>query len=192
MCAAFHDIKTVDIVSISKDEIFAIDTNVLLWTHYSKASDPNLNKHPYQVIEYPNFVAKLLSNKNRLVTTTLNISELISIVEKNEYKIYKTAHSCGGMKFKDFRKIVTARSDYKNEINTMMAEIKASYNDQIEIINVTWEKLEEFNKNIDKTQCDVFDYLVIEYLKGIGVANYISDDKDFMNVENINLFSTYE
>lgn len=112
MSAVFHDIKTVDISSISKDEVFAIDTNVLLWTHYAKASNPNLNSHPYQVIEYPDFVADLIKNKNKLVTTTLNISELISIVEKSEYKIYKTMHSSSGMKFKDFRKISLARSDY--------------------------------------------------------------------------------
>lgn len=191
MSTVFHDIKTVDITSISKDEVFAIDTNVLLWTHYAKASDPNLNRHPYQVFEYPDFVANLLQNKNKLVTTTLNISELIAVVEKSEYKIYKTTHSCNGIKFKDFRKINSARSSYKNEINTMMAEIRASYNDQIEVIEVTRERLEEFNKNIEQTQCDVFDYLIIEYLKSIGVTNYISDDKDFMSVEDIQLFSTY-
>ena len=191
MSTAFHDIKTVDMDSISEDEVFAIDTNVLLWTHYSKASDPNLNRHPYQVIEYPNFVANLLGNKNKLVTTTLNISELFSVVEKSEYKIYKIAHSCNSMKFKDFRKDGLARRDYKNEINTMMAQISASYNDQIEVIDVTREKLEEFNRSIEQTQCDVFDYLIIEYLKSIGVTNYISDDKDFMSVEDIQLFSTY-
>ncbi len=49
----------------------------------------------------------------------------------------------------------------------------------------------QFNKNIEQTQCDVFDYLIIEYLKSIGVTNYISDDKDFMSVEDIQLFSTY-
>ena len=191
MSRAFQDIKTVDMASISKEEIFAIDTNVLLWTHYSKASNPNLNRHPYQVIEYPNFVANLLKNKNKLITTTLNLSELISVVEKSEYQIYKATNSCNGMKFKDFRKIGLARSAYKNEVSTMMAEIRASYNDQIEVIEVTREKLVEFNNNIEQTQCDVFDYLVIEYLKSIGVTNYISDDKDFMSVEDIQLFSTY-
>lgn len=191
MSRAFHDIKTVDMASIAEEEVFAIDTNVLLWTHYSKASNPKLNRHPYQVIEYPNFVANLLKNKNRLITTTLNLSELISVVEKSEYQIYKATHSGNGMKFKDFRKIGLARSAYKNEISTMMAEIRASYNDQIEVIEVTRDKLLEFNNHIEQTQCDVFDYLVIEYLKSIGVTNYISDDKDFMSVEDIQLFSTY-
>lgn len=192
MCATFNDIRTLDLTKISKDEVFAIDTNVLLWTHYSKASNPNLNRHPYQVIEYPNFVANLLSNGNKLVTTTLNISELISVVEKNEFKIYKAVNACATMKFKDFRKVSIARCNYKTEINTMISEIKSSYNNQIEIIDITEEKLENFGNNIDKTQCDVFDYLVVNYLKSIGVLNYISDDKDFMSVDNINLFSTYE
>ena len=79
----------------------------------------------------------------------------------------------------------------ENAFSSNQAEIRASYNDQIEVIEVTRERLEEFNKNIEQTQCDVFDYLIIEYLKSIGVTNYISDDKDFMSVEDIQLISTY-
>ena len=65
MGATVVDIKTKDITSIPENEIFAVDTNVLAWTHYSKASDPSINKHPYQVIEYPNFVSRLISNGNK-------------------------------------------------------------------------------------------------------------------------------
>lgn len=192
MSAVLCDIKKVDASSIDKDEVFAIDTNVLLWTHYSKASDPNLNKHPYQVIDYPNFIAKLLSNGNKLVTTVLNISELISIVEKNEFKIYKISNSCHSMKIKEYRKILSERLIYQKEINSMLMEIKSSYNNQIEVIDITKEKLENFCSRIDKSMCDVFDFMVIEYLKSIGIINYISDDKDFLSVDGINLFTTYE
>lgn len=40
--------------------------------------------------------------------------------------------------------------------------------------------------------CDTFDYAVIEYLKSIGIINYISDDKDFCTIDGINLYTTYE
>ena len=72
-------IDTLDIKSIPKDKEFAIDTNVLYWTHYSEASNPNLDIHPYQVKKYPDFIAKLLENGNTLVTTILNITELIHL-----------------------------------------------------------------------------------------------------------------
>ncbi len=192
MSAVFCDIRSIDVNLINKDEVFAIDTNVLLWTHYSKASNPSLNKHPYQVIDYPNFIAKLLANGNKLVTTVLNISELISIVEKNEFKIYKVSNSCHGMKIKDYRKILSERLTYQKEINNMLMEIKSSYNDRIEVIDITKEKLENFCNEIDKNICDVFDSMIIEYLKSISIINYISDDKDFLSIDGINLFTAYE
>ena len=55
-----YDIDKQDISQIDKSTIFALDTNVLYWTHYSRASDPNLKAHPYQVTKYPNFVDVLL------------------------------------------------------------------------------------------------------------------------------------
>lgn len=192
MGAALYDIRNIDSDLLNKEDVFAIDTNVLLWTHYSKASHPNLNKHPYQVIYYPDFIAKLLENENKLVTTVLNISELISIVEKNEFIFYKISNSCRNMKIKEYRKILSERAAYQQEINQMLMEIKSSYNDQIEVIDITQEKLEFFCSSIDKNKCDVFDFMVIEYLKSIGITNYISDDKDFLSIDGINLFTTYD
>lgn len=42
MTANVIDINQVDVSKIAKDEIFAIDTNVLIWTHYSKASNAKM------------------------------------------------------------------------------------------------------------------------------------------------------
>lgn len=147
MSATLCDIKNLDFALINQDDVFAIDTNVLLWTHYSKASNPHLKTHPYQVTEYPNFIAKLLANE---------------------------------------------RLSYRNEIDHILNEIKSSYNDQIEVIEITKENLESFCQEIDQTKCDIFDYIVIEYLKSINIINYISDDKDFLDVDGINLYTTYD
>lgn len=192
MGANVIDIKNIDINSIDKDEVFAIDTNVLVWTHYSKASNPHLNKHPYQVIEYPNFVAKLLGNGNKLVTTLLNITELCAVIEKNQYKIYKVANACRKLKFKDYRNNASERAIYKSEIENMIMEIRGSYDNQIEIVDITDDKIKLFLNNICSNKCDIFDYVIVDYLKSIGINNFISDDKDFSSVDGINLFTTYE
>lgn len=185
------DIRGIDISSINPDEVFAIDTNALLWTHYSQASNPCLNKHPYQVIEYPNFINRLLQNGNKLVTTALNITELFGVVERNEYKIYKAVNS-QNISIKDFRKLSAERNKYKSEIDTMILEIKSSYDNQIEIVEVDENLLSSFQNNICNNICDVFDYAVIEYLKKQNVINYISDDKDFLSIAGISLYTTYE
>lgn len=185
------DIRGIDISSINPDEVFAIDTNALLWTHYSQASNPCLNKHPYQVIEYPNFINRLLQNGNKLVTTALNITELFGVVERNEYKIYKAVNS-QNISIKDFRKLSAERNKYKSEIDTMILEIKSSYDNQIEIVEVDENLLSSFQNNICNNICDVFDYAVIEYLKKQNIINYISDDKDFLSIDGISLYTTYE
>lgn len=185
------DIRTVDIADIDTKEVFAIDTNALVWTHYSKASNPSLNKHPYQVIEYPNFINKLLLNGNVMVTTVLNITELCGVVERNEYRIYKEINNLTSFSIKDFRKLEAERNAYKNEIDTMIMEIKSAYDNQIEIIELNEEVIDKYRRNICNN-CDIFDYAVIEYLKQKGINNYISDDKDFSSIDGINLFTTSE
>lgn len=186
------DIRNVKKEDIPQDEVFAVDTNALIWTHYSKASSPHINKHPYQVIEYPNFISKLMSNGNKIVTTTLNITELCNVTEHNEYRIYKAINKKSSLSFKDFRKIQTERINYKNEIDTIIMEIKAAYDNQIEIINVSAEIIENYRKELCQNSCDVFDFIAIEHLKKLGIHNYITDDKDFATVSDINLYTTSE
>lgn len=41
-------------------------------------------------------------------------------------------------------------------------------------------------------KCDIADYTVIEYMKSLGITNFISDDKDFTTVNGITLYTTYE
>jgi predicted nucleic acid-binding protein len=190
--AKIIDIKNIDISKIKSDEVFAIDTNALIWTHYSKASDPNLNKHPYQVIAYPNFISRLLQNGNKIVTTTLNISELCGVVEKNEYELYKAIHSQKNLKFKDYRKQTDQRRSYKEELDTMIMEIKDAYDNQIEIVEIDPAIILSFQSEICNNRCDIFDYAIIEYFKKMRIVNYISDDKDFETIDGINLYTTYE
>ena len=192
MEAKIFDIKKLDFTSIKREEVFAIDTNVLVWTHYSEASNPCLNKHPYQVIRYPDFVARLLENGNKLVTTLLNLTELCGVIERNRYRIYKAVNGSDSLGFKSYRNNSAEREGYRHEIEHMLMEIRESYDGQIEIINFTEAHLNMFVNNICKNKCDVFDYLIIDYLKGMGIHNYISDDKDFTTVDGINLYTAYE
>jgi len=186
--ASTVDIRGIDISKISKDEVFAVDTNALVWTHYSKASDPNLNRHPYQVIEYPNFLAKLLGNGNKIITTALNLTELCGVIERNEWKIYKAINGSVGLK--DYRKIPSERVTYMNELDTILKQIKLSYDDQLEIVCINESVIQNFKNNICTNSCDVFDFAIIEHLKAMGIKNYISDDKDYSTVDGIVLYTT--
>lgn len=182
-----YNIDTLDVSKIDTKDIFAIDTNVLYWTHYSKASDPNLRAHPYQVTKYPNFVEKLLENGNTLVTTIFNITELMHVVENSEFKIYKAINTTR-IKKKDFRNMEAERIKYKNEIETMILQINSSYEGQIRVIDIKEEDINNFVADITNNSCDVFDYVVIEHLKAMGINNFITDDKDFKSIDGINVY----
>ena len=62
------DIRTADINSIPPNEIFAVDTNVLLWACYNNISHNALNGFisEYQIQFYPKFIKSLIKNRNKL------------------------------------------------------------------------------------------------------------------------------
>lgn len=186
-----YNIDALDVSKIDTKEIFALDTNILYWTHYSKASNPNLRVHPYQVTKYPNFVEKLLENGNKLITTIFNVTELMHVVESSEFQIYKATNNVRIGK-KVFRKMEIEREKYKNEIETIIMQINESYDGQIELIQLTENDIANFVSNISNNSCDIFDYLVVEYLKSKGVKNFITDDKDFKTIEDINVYFAIE
>lgn len=190
MASNIIDINNIDIATIDKSELFALDTNVLYWIHYSQASDPSLRVLPYQVSKYPDFVSDLLDNGNCLITTVLNISELIHVVENSEHKIYK-AMNHSNIKKKDFRKLLSERSKYKKELETIMLQLKETYEDQIKIVDIREEYINNYINNIENNSCDIFDYLIIDKLKKEGINNFITDDKDFITIDGINLFTAY-
>ncbi|WP_310602610.1 PIN domain-containing protein [Anaerosporobacter sp.] len=189
MTSKIFDIGKVDINLIDKNEIFALDTNILYWTHYSQASDPNLRALPYQVTKYPNFISDLLENGNTLVTTVLNISELAHVVENSELRIYNVLNGCK-VKKKEFRKMISERLHLKKEMKTIMLQLNETYGNQIRVIEISEESVNQYIDNIDNNACDIFDYIVINKLKKEGIVNFITDDKDFLTINDINLYTT--
>lgn len=191
MVSNIFDIDNIDISKINKNEVFALDTNILYWTHYSHASNPNLKTLPYQVTKYPNFISNLLENGNALITTVLNVSELTHVVENSEWAIFKAVHKCK-IKKKEFRKQKQERISFKSEMNTIMLQLKETYGNQIKIIEITKEEIEQYICDIQNNTCDIFDYIIIDKLKKEGITNFITDDKDFLTIDGINLYTTFK
>lgn len=188
------DIRTVDINSISSTDVFAIDTNALLWSCYGNSSHVALRRFvsEYQTRFYPDFIQNLVGNGNKLYTTNLNITELCSVVERNEFEIFKYLTRQRFYKKKDYRKLPRERRHYKNKLDSTLKVLHHSYISKIEVVEIPYDYDSTFSQAIPVMTCDAFDYAVIEYLKSIGITNYISDDKDFCTIDGINLYTTYE
>jgi hypothetical protein len=83
-----------DIVDITNDsprksDIFLVDTNVWFWQTYTNAST---TANPYQLRDYPNYLAQALMQGSTLSYSVLTLAELASIIERTELSIYNQSN----------------------------------------------------------------------------------------------------
>ncbi|WP_159434304.1 PIN domain-containing protein [Peptoclostridium litorale] len=161
---------------IRNEKVF-VDTNVLIWTHYSKASISESVK-AYQMEKYPDAIETLIENNNTLVTTTLNISELMRVIEKHEINIAKANDINLKDKYdKEIRNIKSVREEIKKEVELAMNQIKSIYNCvEISIKNCG---LDDFIKKYLGVNLDVNDFMMIEEMTKNEIKWFLSDDSDF-------------
>lgn len=134
----------------------------------------------------------MIENKNRLLTTYLNLAEFCSVVERNEFKIYNSNLSRRNrLNLKEFRDLAYERDIYTSNIKHGLLEIKQYIDDVYEITH-DYSVVNSFVQALPETHCDIADYTVIEYMKSLGITNFISDDKDFTTVNGITLYTTYK
>ena len=178
-----YNINNFNINDVDKGAVIALDTNILYWMHYSRCAmggDP-----PHQILIYPDVIENLISNEVKLVTTIYNVTELINIIERHENEIYNLTHKKTNLK--DFRKIKNERENVQAELEAVLGQIKSLYEVfeyKIEVIGVN-----SFIENFNNHSCDNFDYSIINYLKGKNINSIISDDKDFISIDGIVLYT---
>lgn len=181
--------KTVDInnyVSINTNKVFCLDTNVLYWytyPRYGTVKSGVIN----QAQVYYDFVDKLVSDGNPLYTSVYNISELLNVIEKNEYDIYTTMHPEIPLTKKDYRRILTERESLKRIMKTTLANVKAIC--KVIDFEFSSKTMDLFVANLSDHRCDVFDYLILNHYVEINELNILSDDNDFATFEGINLYT---
>ena len=157
------DLRNLITKPIDDSIVFALDTNVLLWTFYSRIST-TVN---YQKATYPDFVTNAISNGNSIVVTAFNLNEMFHIIEKNEHDIYQQFYRCT-IPLKSFRKIEIERTRVKNEIQLIYKQLTIIPN--IEIIGSTVDisNLNEFTNKYNIHNCDFFDFCLIDYFNQLS------------------------
>lgn len=182
--AKLYDINKF--TSINNRKRFCLDTNVLYWYTYPRYGlGEKDNKHHSQV--YYDFVDKLVSDGNPLITTIYNISELLNIVEKHELDIYKMFHPEYPIEKKDYRRIAAERSNLQKVMKTTISNVRSICT--VVDFNFSSEKLDSYVDLFTEHRCDVFDYLILNYYVESSDINIISDDNDFSTYSGINLYT---
>lgn len=169
-----------DISTLSKDTQYVVDTNVLYFIH----SGYKVSKH--KSTTYSNIVSTILNQGCKLIISTLSVQELLHIIEKKEYRIFCDNNGKDPKHYtkKDFRQNLVERNKLKAKLQVVLCELSTYYSlDDAEITNV---RINDFINAYEMHRLDVIDYFLIKnYDKEKTV--FISDDKDFQSVSEINV-----
>ena len=180
MKKSIKDIKKF--INLDTNRAYCLDTNILYWYFYPRA---NFNNTKEKEEIYYNFVDTLISDGNPICITSMNLTELINIIEKNEYDLYCKTHP--NVSKKEFRNIESERKRVKNIIKASVSSVYS--NCKIYSVNITVDKVNEFVEKFNGNTTDIFDYISVEELKKMGNSYFVSDDQDLASIDGITLFT---
>lgn len=184
-CSKIIDLTTF--TSINNQKEFFLDTNILYWYTYPRCGIQTNNSLKQRATPYYEFVDRLVSDGNPLFTSVYNITEMLHVIEKNEFSLYQINHPEADWSIKDFRKIPNERNHVKKNICTALSNVKNICN--ILNFNFTYSILEQFSNTLEDHRCDTFDYAILRNCIKENKLNVISDDSDFTTMDKINLYT---
>ena len=167
---------------------FFVDTNVWWWFTYSRASEGDRPPLYYQLHYYPNFIKKILGSKGKLCRSDLSLSELTSLIERNELDIYNNENGLD-LGLKQFRhEYPDARNDVIDQIVTSWCQV-TGMSDPIPF-TMDSSFTEAAMKRFETQSLDGYDLFIIESLIRSGQPlNIITDDGDYCTIEEITLYT---
>ena len=182
-CNKIVDLRTY--ASINNTRNFFLDTNVLYWYTYPRFLEPGQLTITAQI--YYNFIDSLTAAGNPLITSVYNLTELLNVIEKNEFDIYCHLHPDLPITRKDFRKMSSERREVGKIMQTALNNVKELCT--VVDFNFSQTAVYRFANTFTNHRCDVFDYAILNNCINSQFLYIISDDSDFSSMENITLYT---
>lgn len=157
----------------SEEDVYLIDTNILIKILYPVAFDGNIEN-------YEKFYAKIREQHAQLLITSIQLSEFINRCIRFQFQLYKEEHS----EVEDFKRDYRETNDYMESMNSILEIIE---NDIVPHFQFVSDKFEEIDKeSIFKYgfSYDFNDALLTEVAKNYA-ATIVTDDGDFSNYVNV-------
>lgn len=164
---------------------FIVDTNAWLFLFYPPASAPGTPPLP-QATHYPAYIKKALSAKSTLYALALSFPEIAHAIERGERAKHEAI--AGQVQTKDFR------HNYPNKRLKIVNEIRDTWNAVTQYTQLLDMKLDS-NFLVSALQLfpsvglDGYDTFFVEQALQSGHTQIISDDKDYLTVSNITVFT---
>lgn len=174
--------EVVDIRSDNpkKDNIFLVDTNAWYWHTYTNAS---ISCFPYQITEYPSYIAKAISANSLLSYSGLSLAELAHNIEKAEREIFSST-----LKPKEYRhNYPTERAKVVTEVQSAWSQVTSTAVCTDVLVNA--ETSEAALTRFQTQLLDGYDLLILEAMDKANIAQIITDDGDYVTVPGIKVFT---
>lgn len=157
-----------------EEDIYLIDTNILIKILYPVAFDGNIEN-------YEKFYANIQEKHAKMLITSIQLSEFINRCIRFQFELYREEHL--DMEIKSFKYGYRETEDYNKSMNSILEIVESDIVANFQFVS---DKLEEIDKkNIFRYgfSYDFNDALLTEVAKIYG-ATIVTDDGDFSNYVN--------
>ena len=166
-----------DLSSIPKFGDVFIDTSVLVYVHGMLIPSELYEKYHKQNA-YINALGALLKDRRKLVTTWLNVIEMLHVHERHMREEYESLYIAPSIISKrDYRQIAEQRMRVQAELKRILGEIRTYYT--VISAEIQESTVDRFVNTYDSHSFDSNDFHAVESAISNKVTIVISDDSDF-------------
>ena len=166
---------------------FLIDTNILYWVTYTKASTAGRPPKARKVTSYSSYLERAVTAGSSMYVCGLSLAELAHRIEAVEYELFVRARGGSTLK-KEFR------HNFPKERREVAAEISAAWGQVKSLAKVAAFMLND--RTVDQALASLHTQALDGYdafLKGnmdmASVRELVTDDGDFLTVPGITVFT---
>lgn len=167
-------------------EIF-VDSSVLVYVHGEHISSELVEKYDKQNY-YMRTVGTLLNNNRKLVTSWLNVMEVLSVHEEHMRRDYASIHGLEAeLSLKRYRRMSDQRIRVQAELERILREITTYYT----VVPVTTDEtvVDRFVSAYAGHLYDPNDFTVVEAMLNHVISAVITDDTDFHDDVRITVYA---
>ena len=166
-------LQNVDVSLFNNSHVFFLDSNVILDIHHPPSSITNAHRAK----KYSNFINKLRKQGCQLCVSSLNIQEVMHVVETIEFN-----NLTSKVNRKEFRK--KNRNNIAVKQVSLWNQIKQNYI----ILNAYLEK-SMLNDYVCSYNCHSYEPVDFLFKKNHPMSNIITADKDFYDDKSLTVYT---
>ncbi|MDT2816270.1 hypothetical protein P7H55_00170 [Vagococcus lutrae] len=186
-----ENIFNIENCTISKGDVFLVDTNIWFWLTYQNASSARGYK-PEKVQKYTTFMNEVMNQGAKLHASLITYTEIMNIVERTEFDVFNNIQQQENKKKipkKEFRRNSRLRKDTTLIIKNVIEQIDSLTESKDFVQILDYIDIKKLSIGLENSVLDPSDIVNGYLAKENNVINIISDDSDFYSLEGINLYT---